>query len=228
MGASQVVLVASTTFFMCEHPACLKFASIIPHSLAGASHYRYREYWAISTFELNTDLPNDNLDEELELYPAFQSKLRRLNVAALVLSSLLFFAVLVNFIVSGVLIANETSSTSITSLISNTLLIAPKVLGWLSALCCAIRERELKSSRSLSYSRLTHVLPVYSYNSVFQSLPYSLFSKNPVLPNTIDPAFRFKDGYYTPNIADISVISVPMAVATTPSGRLSRLSRQQR
>ena len=75
-----------------------------------------------------------------------------------------------NFIVSCILILGFYSAgkTSVTGLVSNALLVTPRVLAW------------------LVQARASHV----------RGLPFSLFTKAALLPNTIDADFRFKDGYF--------------------------------
>lgn len=70
-------------------------------------------------------------------------------------ASILAACVTINFVISAVLISGQSGRTSVTALVTQTLLIAPRVASW-----CYI-----------------------SFLSFNEDLPYSLFSKNPMLPN---------------------------------------------
>ena len=136
--------------------------------------FAYREYFCIQAFDFDTTLPTDNLKEEILLYPSFADRLRKMNLASLLLSVGLVVLVGTNFVMSCILILRDYSSgkTSVTGLISSCLLIMPRVLNWL----------------------------LQSHVSYSTGLPISLFTKRPAVPNTIDADFRFNPDVYQPNV----------------------------
>jgi hypothetical protein len=123
---------------------------------------------------MDATLPGDNLAEELQLYPTFQEKLRQMNLAAYILTAFLALLVAGNFVISCILILHyySTGKGSVTGLISSALLVTPRVLAW------------------VLNARASHT----------RALPLSMFSKMPLLPNTVDKDWKFKPEVYQPGL----------------------------
>ena len=127
---------------------------------------------AAQSFDFDDALPNDNLQDEIHLYPSFARSLRTINRRALALALLLVSLVSLNLILSAVHVLRDFSvgKSSLTGLISNTLLLLPRVLGWTSA----------------------------AWKAHFANAPISFFSKKASLPNTIDADWRYVPSVYKP------------------------------
>jgi hypothetical protein len=140
--------------------------------LAGQAFFGYREWWCIESFDFDPALPNDNLRQEVHLYPAFAAKLRRINRDAWHLALAITLAVALNFILSCVHVLRDFSEgkASATAIVSYTLLLAPRVLGWL----------------------------LNAHKAHFEDQPVSFFIKISAQPNTIDADWKYKPSVYKP------------------------------
>ncbi len=140
--------------------------------LGATVYYGAREYFAIQAFDFEPTLPNDNLREEIRLYPSFESKLQRVNRNSYIMAIGVTCLCNMNFIMSGVHVLRDFSEgkASLTGLLSNTLLLAPRVLGW------------------LYNSHVAH----------HSCQPISFFSKVAALPNTIDADWKYVPEVYKP------------------------------
>lgn len=155
--------------------------------LGGQAFFGYREYWCIQSFDFDLTLPNDNLGQEVRLYPSFAAKLARMNRATLRVAWAVTLAVTVNFILSCVHVLRDFSEgkASATALVSFTLLLAPRVLGWL----------------------------LNAHRAVATGAPVSFFIKTPALPNTIDADWKFRPEVYKPRYAVIQAAAAAPAAA---------------
>ncbi len=74
----------------------------------------------------------ENLTEEIKLYPAYKRKLKFYNTAAVWLSSLLIALLLTNLVLSAIQILGfrYAGKASVIGLLSNTFLVAFRVLNW--------------------------------------------------------------------------------------------------
>jgi hypothetical protein len=140
--------------------------------LGGQLFFGYREWWCIESFDFDPALPNDNLAQEVHLYPAFAAKLRAINRDALRLAILITAAMALNFLLSCVHVLRDFSEgkSSATALVSYTLLLTPRVLGWL----------------------------VNAYKAASEAQPVSFFIKIAAQPNTIDADWKYKPAVYKP------------------------------
>jgi hypothetical protein len=136
----------------------------------GAPHRRLRR--CIQSFDLDPTLPNDNLEEEVQLYPEIASKMQRINRHSWRLAVVITLALALNFILSAVHTLRDYSEgkSSAMALLSYTLLLAPRVLGWL----------------------------LNAYRAYFRNEPVSFFIKTPALPNTIDADWKYRPEVYRP------------------------------
>ena len=143
--------------------------------LVGQAFYGYREYWIIESFDFDPVLPNDNLSQEVHLYPAFESKLKRINRHAYRFSLLLTLFVLINFLMSCVHVLRDYSEgkSSATAIVSYSMLLLPRVLGWL----------------------------INAHKAHHEDTPLSFFIKISALPNTIDADWRYRPEVYKPRYA---------------------------
>jgi hypothetical protein len=141
--------------------------------LAGQGFLGYREYWVIQAFDFDDLLPNENLVSEVRLYPSFAATLVVLNRRARLAAFGMLFLVSLNVLLSAIHCLHDFSAgkASAAALISYTMLLAPRVLGW------AINSQRAYSSGA----------------------PISLFIKTPALPNTIDADFKYKPEVYKPH-----------------------------
>jgi len=88
----------------------------------------FREEWCIKYLDIDPDKPNNNLDEEIEEYPAYKQQMKELNndyLNSLYISSGLLVS---NFTLSGVAIGyNYQGANTLTSIISFLLLLSEKL-----------------------------------------------------------------------------------------------------
>lgn len=143
--------------------------------LVGMGFFGYREWWIIESFDFDHALPNDNLSQEVHLYPSFEAKMRRINLHALRLSSLIALFVVLNFILSCTHVMRDYSEgkASAMAIVSYSMLLVPRVLGW-----------------------LINAIKAYTKDE-----PLSFFIKISALPNTIDADWRYKPSVYKPRYA---------------------------
>jgi hypothetical protein len=141
--------------------------------LGGQAFFGYREWWCIESFDFDPALPNDNLAQEVHLYPAFAAKLRAINRGALRLAAGITALLALNFLLSAVHVLRgdfSAGKASATALVSYTLLLAPRVLGWL----------------------------INAYKAAAEAQPVSFFIKIAAQPNTIDADWKYKPAVYKP------------------------------
>ena len=140
--------------------------------LIGQGFFGYREWWIIESFDFDPVLPNDNLSEEVHLYPTFESKMKSINRQAFRFSLIITFFVALNFLLSCVHVLRDYSEgkSSATAIVSYSMLLLPRVLGWL----------------------------INAHKAVTDDLPLSFFIKISALPNTIDADWKYRPEVYAP------------------------------
>ena len=143
--------------------------------LVGQAFFGYREWWIIESFDFDPVLPNDNLSQEVHLYPSFEQKLRRINQRAFRFSLLIVLFVGLNFLLSCVHVLRDYSEgkSSATAIVSYSMLLLPRVLGWL----------------------------INAHKAHTEDQPLSFFIKISALPNTIDADWRYRPEVYKPRYA---------------------------
>ena len=143
--------------------------------LAGQAFFGYREWWIIESFDFDPVLPNDNLSQEVHLYPSFEKKMKRINLHAFRFSLLIMLFVGINFLMSCVHVLRDFSEgkSSATAIVSYSMLLLPRVLGWL----------------------------INAHKAHTEDQPLSFFIKISALPNTIDADWRYRPEVYAPRYA---------------------------
>jgi|694.fasta_scaffold144974_2 hypothetical protein len=63
-----------------------------------------REYWIIQTFDHNNTIPGNNLKQIIKKYPKIEKRLKSINNCYYIFSILLYFFIISNFILSGILV----------------------------------------------------------------------------------------------------------------------------
>ena len=153
--------------------AALLFNFLTMFSVLGAqAYFGYREWWCIESFDYDVTMSVTNLSEEIALYPAFEKRLRQLNVTSIKIAVGSALLVILNLILSSIHVLRDFSEgkASVTGLLSNSLLLLPRVGGWLGN----------------------------AYTAWRTGRPVSFFKKVAALPSTIDEDFRFDPVYYKP------------------------------
>ena len=140
--------------------------------LIGQAFFGYREWWIIESFDFDPVLPNDNLSEEVHLYPSFESKMKSINRQAFRFSLVITFFVALNFLLSCVHVLRDYSEgkSSATAIVSYSMLLLPRVLGWL----------------------------INAHKAHTEGQPLSFFIKISALPNTIDADWKYRPEVYAP------------------------------
>jgi hypothetical protein len=135
----------------------------------------FREKWIITHFDTDPNLPIDNLTEEVKLYPRFRAVLGRFNTAASWLTSLLIILLSTNFILSAIQILKfrYAGKASVIGLLSNTGLVAFKVINW---------SKVARESRAADSA-------------------VSLFDQRNRSMNTVSAERKFEKGEYVPDTA---------------------------
>ena len=131
-----------------------------------------RERWIIKQFDVDVDLPVDNLREELELYPGFKATLGRYNLISAIVSTLLMLCLIANVVISSIFILRfrYAGKASVIGLLSNTGLVAYKAYTWFTVSLDCYRNHYAKC----------------------------LFRTENVSHNTIAAGLKFKKGEYQP------------------------------
>jgi hypothetical protein len=91
----------------------------------------YRENWMIEYLDVDASKPNDNLDAEIEAYPAFKATMHRLNRLYLRASKAVAALVVGNFAVSGVYLFFSSffaGVQTLTALVSYLILVLMKLV----------------------------------------------------------------------------------------------------
>ena len=111
----------------------------------------------------------------MHLYPSFEQKLKRINLQAFRFSLLITLFVGLNFLMSCVHVLRDYSEgkSSATAIVSYSMLLVPRVLGWL----------------------------INAYKAHTEETPLSFFIKISALPNTIDADWRYRPEVYKPRYA---------------------------
>jgi hypothetical protein len=87
-----------------------------------------RENWCINYLDIDHDKPTNNLDDEIEAYPEFKSKMKSLNSYYLITTYVAIFMLMINFALSSVAIGYDYVGTNtLTSLLSFFILVVTKV-----------------------------------------------------------------------------------------------------
>ena len=143
--------------------------------LIGQAFFGYREWWIIESFDFDPVLPNDNLSEEVHLYPSFETKMKSINRQAFRFSLVITLFVSLNFLLSCVHVLRDYSEgkSSATAIVSYSMLLLPRVLGWL----------------------------INAHKAHTEDQPLSFFIKISALPNTIDADWRYRPEVYRPRYA---------------------------
>lgn len=117
--------------------------------------------------------------QEIALYPTFEAKLRRMNRDSLAVAVGVIALVALNLALSATHVLRDysTGKSSATGLLSNTLLLLPRVAGW--------------------------VLNAYAAYS--SGRPVSMFKKVAAVPSTIDEDWRFDPKFYKPRYGSAAV-----------------------
>jgi len=139
-----------------------------------------REKWCIDYLDIDENIPNNNLKEEIENYPEYKEKLLELNNYYYKASIFMVFINFVNFITSAILIYYYfLDYRSVTTLITNILLIIDKLVNSLSI----------------------------SYKSLNEKLALSAYIKSTAFFNTIDSDYKINTQKNI-NIKDQKVIDL--------------------
>ena len=125
-----------------------------------------RENWSIEHLDIDEDLPLNNLDEEIEKYPTYKSKMKRMNLMYYRMIYLARFMLITNFAVSGVLVGfNYYNINTLNSILSFFMLVFMK----------------LSKAKNIADS------------SIHDEMVYSGYLTAPKVYNTIDVDYRLKD-----------------------------------
>lgn len=140
--------------------------------LVANTFFFLRERWVIKQFDVDVDLPVDNLREELELYPGFKATLGRFNLVSTIVSMALLLCLVANVVISSIFILRfrYAGKASVIGLLSNTGLVAYKAVTWASVSLDCYRNHYAKC----------------------------LFRTENVSHNTIAAGLKFKKGEYRP------------------------------
>lgn len=131
-----------------------------------------RELWCIKYLDISEDIPNNNLDEEIERYPTYKSKIRKLNRWYMLFSKNAFFWCITNFIFSCIVIIPYSAGLStITSLIGFIILVLMKMF-----------KSYTNSSQSLMKERVfsAYMLEHKTYNTVDEDYKIPIIENNEI------------------------------------------------
>jgi hypothetical protein len=170
--------------------------------LAGQAFFAYREWWIIESFDFDPVLPNDNLSQEVHLYPSFEKKMKRINLHAFRFSLLIMLFVAINFLMSCVHVLRDYSGECPVSAIAARLRVLTRVR---YPFCLSVAEGKSSATAIVSYSML--LLPrvlgwlINAHKAHTEDQPLSFFIKISALPNTIDADWRYRPEVYAPRYA---------------------------
>jgi hypothetical protein len=134
----------------------------------------YRENWIIEHLDIDPTKPNTNLDEEIEGYPEFKTRMHTLNHDYYKVSSATFWLVIINFAASSLYIFGYAifDSSSVLSLASFFILVMFK----------------LSTTRTNALASVNQERALSAYMTVHKTF------------NVIDPDYRKPDSIHTHSI----------------------------
>jgi hypothetical protein len=139
-----------------------------------------RENWSIEHLDIDEDLPLNNLDEEIEAYPTYKSKMKHMNIMYHRMIYLARFMLISNFAVSGVLVGfNYYNINTMNSILSFFMLVFMK----------------LHKAKNIADS------------SIHDEMVYSGYLTAPKVYNTIDVDYKIVDAVAPVDAAEIEIIT---------------------
>jgi len=117
-----------------------------------------REYWIIQTFDHDNTIPGNNLKQIIRKYPRIERRLKTLNNWYYIFSILLYFFIISNFILSGILVFNYYYNyQTVTVMLADLALVSSKVHNqFMSARKC--RKNNMAMSAYMNTNLVFNVL----------------------------------------------------------------------
>lgn len=130
-----------------------------------------REKWCIDYLDIDENKPNNNLKDEIENYPEYKEKLLKLNNYYYKVSIFMVIINIINFVTSAVLVYYfyYLDYRSITSLITNILLIVDKLISSLTISHRSLNEKLALSAYIKSMAFFNTIDNDYKKNNIIQN-----------------------------------------------------------
>lgn len=161
-----------------------------------------REYWIIQTFDHDNTIPGNNLKQNIKKYPRIEKRLKRINNCYYIFSILLYFFIISNFILSGILVFSYYYNyQTVFVMLSDLALVSSKVHNqFMAARKCR------KNNMAMSAYMNT--------NLVFNVLDKRFTTRSPMTPG-------LTPGVNALNIEDIELTQIPSTQSSTSLVKLT-------
>jgi len=106
-----------------------------------------RENWCIKYLDIDEEKSNTNLDDEIEMYPAFKTQMNKLNNQYIKTVYVALFLMIVNFVVSGSIVyQNYAGSNTLTTFISFFMLVSMKLYSAYNVGTISVKDERANSA----------------------------------------------------------------------------------
>lgn len=166
-----------------------------------------RENWSIRYLDIDVNIPNNNLDTEIEKYPTFKNKIHTLNKLYRYCSVYAFGWIIINFVLSSYTVLQYTAGTNtITALLSYFILLSMKMYtSYYNAYYSLMDERVysayLMEHKTFNVIDKDHRIPVPT-NLMNQNSIEKLVITDSNTPDILSTNDKLTDNEYTDNDQD--------------------------